>query len=257
MSCLGWAATRAFRVGDLHVGVRVSTSEIDRALVSALADVSVEDPGVPPNYSIIEDTTDHGRGQRYRVFIGCKHATTTRTLARAIAILCGFLEDHLPGPVQDGQLDLLAVTLIHGQEAVLAPWQLRFGAPTMEARLERYGIHVLEHRSALTDAEEKQVVVHPWRLPQSTRTGEGSLRMGAARRTAPGRFRLRGWLLWKSWRWQEITPGIAAAYGMTVAREPDAPEKSLDAMASLVAGLPIVAINSEREVAAHVRGLWT
>lgn len=256
MSRLGWAALRAFRLGDLHVGVRVSTSEIDSALVSTLARLSVDDADVRPNYSILEDAAEGGRAQRYRVFIGCKHATTTRTLERAIAILCGYLEDHLPSPVPHEYLDLLAVAFIHGEEAVLAPWQLRFGAPRIEARLERQGIRVLERRSAIIDVDEKQVVLHPSRLPQGEQAGEGTPRINVPSSTLPGRYRLRAWLFGASWRWQDLTPGIAAAYGMTVVRKSDNPEWSLDSMARLVTGLPIAAIGSERDVMAYVRSLW-
>jgi hypothetical protein len=257
MRRLGWAALRTIRLGELHVGIRVSSTEIDDALMSTLEAFGIDDPNAPPNYSIMQESlADHGGRRRYRIFVGCKHASTTRSLERAIAIVCGYLEDHLQRPVVDGQVELLALTLVHGDEALLAPWQLRFGAPTIEARLERQGIHVLERRLTTVAVAEKQVVISPLQLSPDARAGGEGRGFGAEARIGPGRYSLRGWLLSKSWRWEELTPGIATAYGMSVARIIDNPETTLQALATLLTGLPIAAIDSESDVAAQARALW-
>jgi hypothetical protein len=251
-------ALRSFRIGSLHIGVRTNTVELDEAVSATLRDQLVEDADVPPNYSILRESPhgDHGRA-RFRIFIGCKHATTTRTLARAVAILCGYLEDHLPGPrLRRGRAELLGLALIHREESLLAPWQLRYGAPLMEARLEGHGIRILEHRSIIVDVESKEIVVEPRRLPPAFPGGDAHLQNDPGGRVREGRYPLRAWLVWQGWRWEHVTPGIAAAYGMTIAHLDKDPGKTLHALSRLVDGLPVRAIRTAEEVMGAARDCW-
>ena len=246
---------RAFRIGHLKVGIRVNTPELDSALVACLRDVSVDDPDVPPNYAIRrEDQVDPSGQPRYRVYIGCKQAATTRTLERALAIVSGFLEDHLPRTLPEGQLDLVAVAFVGATEAVLAPWQLRHGAPTIETRVERYGIKLLEQRSVTLDVVSKEVVVAPPRLPPPPHQSGIDLAAGGWR-VPPGRYRVKAWLLQKGWRWEQITPGIATAYGLSITHRGDDPGRSLSAVATFVTGLPLCEVGSHKDVTLRVRDL--
>lgn len=250
-------ALRAFRIGSLTIGIRVNTAELDAAVTACLGGVSVDDPGVLPNYAIRSDEDGvHGRPPRYRVYIGCKHATTTRTLDRAVGVLCGYLEHHLPitAPVATRQLELVAVAFVRASEAVLAPWQLRHGSPTIEARLEREGIRVLEQRLVRVDVDSMDVIVGPPRIPSTAPNGDLEL-TDRWERVPPGQYRLRGWLMWKGWRWQQATAGIATAYGMTIARRGNDVQATLQAVATLVAGLPRFEVYTEADVTSMIRSL--
>ena len=249
-------AQRSFRIGGLHVGVRVNTSELDAALTACLRDVSVKDLAAPPNFAIRrEDEVGPGSRPRYRVYIGCGHATTTRTLERSLAILFGFMEHHLPQQPQAGQLQIVAGSFIKNQFALLAPWQTRRGLPTIEARLERDGIQMLEQRSVNIDVASKEVVVGPPLLPpMAQRDGiEPAIR---ARRALPGRYPLKGWLLWRGWRWDQLTPAIATAYGLSISSQPADPQEALRVLADLVVGLPLMEVDSEADLSTTVRGVF-
>jgi hypothetical protein len=249
---------RSFRLGTLHVGVRTNASDFDAALTAALQDYAVDDTKVPPNYSVVLEPSFQSRSRpRYQIFVGCKQATTTRSLDRAVGIVCGYMEDHLSRPqLDEGHVELAAVSLVHGREALLAPWQMRHGAPLLEARLERHDIQILEHRSAVIDVGSSAVVVGPPLLPSTPLVRGRRDQDGFRARVPEGHYRLRGWLVWEGWRWGKVTPGIATAYGMTIAHQHGSPEQTLESLSRFVTAVTLRPIRSVDEVAQIASECW-
>jgi hypothetical protein len=251
-------ALRTVRIGELHLGVRTNTRALDLALTETLQGHLVDDRDAPANYSIFHDVADSSQtSTRFRIYIGCKHATTTRTLTRAVAIVCGYLEDHVvTKESQTETLEMLAVALVHRDEALLAPWQVRHGAPLVESRLERRGVRLLERRFVLVDPRTKELIVQPPSLPAAGVADISVAHGVVGHRVAGGRYSLRAWLVWQGWRWATATPAIATAYGMTVTRLDEDPARILSNLAKLVEDLSIRSIRTENEVLAIARDLW-
>ena len=251
-------ATVSLGVGDFHVGVRVNAADVGSRLRSELADIVVHDAEAPANYSILSGpSSPSGEVASFRIYAGCKHVFTTDSVHRAIAVLVGYIHDFLPeSQRQQRYLRMVGLALVHECEAILIPWQLRHRSPSLERRLARDDVRLLESTTVLVDADRQQLVVPPWRIaaaPSATGAPRGFL----AERTPPGRYQLRAWCVTLRQSRPELSSALAVAHGMTIAHHRGRPRDTLTSLAALVADLPVLPISNSPDLIEFARATWS
>ena len=211
------------------------------ALEGALREHVVTDPIAPASYALYE-TPVVMRGTRplYRIYKDCTNLFTTPSLARALSVLVGFLDDA-SSPKQSehsGSLRLHAAGLVGQDRAVLASWTLPYRYPSLESGLRRDGIRLLERRSVLVDVDTAELVVPRSRLTVAEwgahRTTD-ALEV-ADQMTSAGRYPIAAWIFETlTGPARELSRAEAVARGLRVVYRDGQPvASSLRRLASLV-----------------------
>jgi hypothetical protein len=256
VSHLVWVGRSAVSVGGFHLGVNYSSDHLRYTIEEAFEAQLIEDEDVPPNYSILEGTTNLSRSRpMYRVFDGCINIFTTASLGRAIAVLQSLLEEHLPRePLPAHVVRLAVLALIGPSAAVLAPYGLRHRMPNLEQRIQSSGLRVLDRPSVLIDANDGSLVVPQRRLYRSSGTeGMGPL----VEAMTPGRISVVAWLMF-------TTPGevgamsraLGVARGMAAAHTiGSAPTRNLALLARLAERIGFIGVRRDQDVVSSARTL--
>jgi hypothetical protein len=240
------------RVGDYHVGVRTNALEVRERLTEVLSHLLVADPTVRASYAVYGSSDKSGERRTYSVYYDCNRIRVTRSLDRAVAVVIAQLEQHLPRPVHPAhvvEVDSSAILAVN--DAVLVPWALPYFAPATEFRLEKNGLRLYEGASVWIDTDRREVVIPQRRLL----TQAGAAVLPAAALTEPGRRTLSCWVFLgrpeHSGADLSRAGALARALGFTYRHHTLA--ANLQALAHLLAGLEVLAVDEIHEIAKTAR----
>jgi hypothetical protein len=239
------------------VGVRASTEAATARVQHAFERYVVIDRSAPPNYSLY--LTDPGLDRSrplVRLYRGCDLIFVTCSLPRAIAVLRGHLTEHLSArPRPRRFLRLAQMTVLGPSGAVLLPRELRTVLPSLELRLRREGLRVLESDAVLVDADTSEVVVEPWRVVFH----EGENAPGPrheAEAAAPGRYGIIAWAFRDPPADRAFTKGQAVARAMAFAyRDERDAVSNLRPLADVLQDVDAVGLPPRGEVVGWLREL--
>jgi hypothetical protein len=246
-------AKSALRVADFQVGVRSNSRNLDRVLKSVLREHVVDDPAVPPNFSLVEgETRLRGSRPAYGVQYRCAGVFSTVSLPRAVAVLIGLIDQvAMPSEHPTDVLELDAVALVGVQGAVLAPWTLRYRRPGAESRLFRDGIRVLERSSVHVDINRRAVMVTAPRLTLNDTGTDPLVPAGSvvSEMTPPGAYPISAWLFHAAGAGlRQISRADALAEAMGIAYRHGPPVSNLTHLAALLEGIELLGFVDESSV---------
>jgi peroxiredoxin Q/BCP len=197
-----WAGTRAYRLGDHHVGIRYNSDATAAVLDRLFPGALVDDHRAPDNYSVSLHTDTDGRSRELNLLVhGSTQLVRSRSAGRVIAGLLQQLSDDL-GTGDDALLKVNATVAVMGADAVLLPPGLVQWVKQLQPRFTRQGLALADVRQATVDLERAEVVV-----PQPTIDHEPAIldeldegvRLGSELPwVRPGRYPLRAWFLVRS-----------------------------------------------------------
>ena len=251
---LGWTAPATFRIGELSIGVRSATSEVDRVLRQVLADHL--EPGVdaPANFSVDGRRPGQTVGRAiHRLYRSC----TPVVRAQASSRIAWALLAHLGAFVERTRTDapvLGAMTLVSGDHAVLAPPLARRHLDRLEPLLRRRGIGVADSPVVRLDAEPRSIVLPVPNLRLAPHTAalldglddDVEAESAHAGWVAPGTYRLAGWLLLDDRATSTSSASAARGIATYTAEVDNLPriegESAIDRLRSLLTAAPGVAV---------------
>ncbi|MFN2538033.1 MAG: hypothetical protein ABR549_07760 [Mycobacteriales bacterium] len=238
----GWAATSTFSVGELDLGVRSSSGQLDEAVRQLLAPELRADLKAPANYSLFQaPRAEPGDPQRlHELFEGCASRWRARSAAELVTVLLLQLEGQRLRQ-QSEVIALSAVVLVTAAGAVVVPTGYR--QPFLEAApiLRRDGALLWPACTVGLDPSTGEIV-----LPAPALALDGSAWPAIARLDngpprelpVPGRYPLAGWLplLWRPPE-RPMTRGqaVLGAYPAIVNLDLIGAERALRALARAVA----------------------
>lgn len=180
--------------------MRTNTDDLTAVVRAALAAHLVPDGDAPPNYSAQLNDRDAAGGQPFH-FLFRKSSTEVRS--RSPRRVVEALLTQLGWYAREAESELLAVdalALVSGGDAVLLPARLRTSLVNLERLFNRAGWAVVDGLYAELDPAGGALVVQPAGLDVDEAALAALDRLAPkARRpepvAAPGRYRLRGWVL--------------------------------------------------------------
>jgi hypothetical protein len=183
--------------------VRADSEATDALLRRAFADRVVDDVDAPPNYSVVlhDDAGSRGVRQLHQLFRASSLVTRSRDHGRIVHALAAHLSAHLDDePTSDpesGLLQTIALGAVAGSNAYLLPRWLLSSLKTVQPRLNRLGVQLVDGPRTLVDATtgelvvpEPAVTVDPSVAAELAPSGKRSPEPPAI---APGRYPLRSW----------------------------------------------------------------
>ena len=212
---LVWAATTALRVGDYHIGIRSSSPALDAWVRTTFAEHVVDDPDVPPNYSLkISDEPGQAIKDLSLLYRGCRLVSSARDPVRVVQALLALLAE-LEDTQRNPRLPRLeAAAVVDGRDAVIIPAQVRLGTPELDRRLRGRGLELVDAMTVAFDPSTWELVVPPCRLvPDEARALAAWSDRDVASGVATGRYRVLAWAFS-----QHPLPSRAAAVADIAAR---------------------------------------
>lgn len=206
-SSTDWAGTRAYRMGDHHVGIRYNSDATAAVLDRLFPGAVVDDRRAPDNYSVSLNTDAGGKSSRELNLLvhGSTQLVRSRSAARVLAGLLNHLSHDLGAGDSTDEPVLLrvnATVAVVGDDAVLLPPGLVSSVKQLQPRFTRQGLAMADVPHALLDIERAEVVI-----PAPTVDHDASVlaeldegvRLGSELPwVRPGRYPLRTWFLTRS-----------------------------------------------------------
>ena len=195
---LVWAATTALRVGNYHVGIRSSSPVLDAWVRTTFAGHIVDDPNVPPNYSLkVNDEPGQVTKDLSVLYRGCRLVSSAKAPVRVAQALLAHLAELEDSQHHPNRPRLEAGAIVDGRDAVIIPAHIRLGAPDLDRRLRERGLELVDGPTVAFDPTTWELVIPPCRLvPDEARAlagwTDGSDPGGGV---AAGRYRLVAWAL--------------------------------------------------------------
>jgi hypothetical protein len=165
-------ATSTFHIGEYHIGVRSSRSEVDAAITQALRLYAVDDVEAPPNLSVRIGGYEHGsandaNGKRHGS--GSKHlhllyrssslAARSRMPSRVVWALVSYLEGFVERTEGSPYLQTSALALVGDGGAILVPRAMLGSIEQLQPRVERHGLRFVDCPTAVLDPVSAELVV--------------------------------------------------------------------------------------------------
>jgi hypothetical protein len=209
---LGWAVSSTFHIGDYHIGVRSSRTEVDAVVRQLLAAYLVDGIEAPANLSVRigghgeEPEADSGgkrrsdRGkQLHLLYRSSSLAARSRLPSRILQALVCYL-DGLGGHGPRGVLRTSMLALVADGHAIVVPRALLGSLEALQPRLERQGLRFIDAPYADVDPTTAELVIDsPGLTVDEAALTALDRHFGSPGRAEPpvgaGRFPIRGWAI--------------------------------------------------------------
>jgi hypothetical protein len=201
-SSTAWAGTRAYRVGDHHVGVRYNSDTAAEVLDRLFPSAQVDDRRVPDNYSVALHTGPTAKSRELNLLVhGSTQLVRSRSAARVLAGLLAYVSNDLVE--RDPELLRVSATAaVHEGDALLLPVGLVQWVKQLQPRFSRRGVTMVDVPYADLDLATGELVVpEPAIEHDATLLAEldDGVHLGSELPwTRPGRYPLRWWFLVRS-----------------------------------------------------------
>jgi peroxiredoxin len=201
-----WAGTRAYRMGDHHVGIRYNSDATAAVLDRLFPGATVDDRRAPDNYSVSLKAEAGGKSRELNLLVhGSTQLVRSRSAARVLGALLNHLSHDLGARDSTGERALLkvnATVAVVGNDAVLLPPGLVGSVKQLQPRFTRQGIAMADVPQALLDIERAEVVITAPIVdhdPTVLAELDEGVRLGSELpRVLAGRYPLRTWFLTRS-----------------------------------------------------------
>ena len=192
-----WTDNVAYTVGEYHVGIRTDSKDSDAVIARALGDRLVaDDPNAPANYSVVLGAAAGPKRELKLLLSGnttvCRSRSTTRVL-RALGTYLSHIVDN-----QDELYRTNNMAVLHGTDAWLLPPSLVGQLETLQPKLAKLGMRIVDQPFAMIDAETRELVVAEGsvQLDLSEYDGvEEPLGRSELPAVEPGRYRISTWVM--------------------------------------------------------------
>lgn len=196
-----WAPAQAYRVGDVHVGIRCDTEETRRTVTRLLAaQHAPQVRGAPDHYSVVLPPASDGAVRGLALLLqGGGTLVRSRSGRRVLDALVAWLSALLPPPPDCADLpSCRAPAVVADGRAVLLPPAARGWLRTLQPRLARLGVRPVDSPRTFLDPDSAAVVVPAPALPVDAAVlaaaGIPADTRSERRPAAPGRYPLAAWL---------------------------------------------------------------
>ncbi len=194
-----WSGTRAYAIGEYHVGIRADSAETHATIQAVFAAHRL--PGgtpAPVNYSVV--LGDHEGASRGLNLLMDRTTTVirSRSARRVLYGLAAYLSRVLPLP-DDGLLRTIELVGIHEGKALILPAFVLEDIEHVQPGLAKMGIAIADDPTADIDLERLELIVPEPRVQVDEAVIEALPHQGPWRtelaRVEPGRYPLGGWYL--------------------------------------------------------------
>jgi peroxiredoxin len=214
-SSTDWAGTRAYRLGDYHVGVRYN-SEHTADTLDALFDARVRDPRAQDSYAVaLYDDADGGARTLNLLVQGSQQLVRSRSAARVLrALLWRLAEDVGAVDLGTGRLRVSATAAVRRDDALLLPPGLYQWAKQLQPRFARIDIALADVPYAEVDLSTGELVVPEPAIAHRADVLarlDDDVRLGSEPPPVlPGRYPLTTWFIGRPTdEPTELTPAVA------------------------------------------------
>jgi thiol-disulfide isomerase/thioredoxin len=242
----GWREAVAYDLGELTVGIRADTAAAEELVARFLAGYETATEGrIPANYSISLGENPQGSSRALRrLFQADTVVARSRSTRRILLALAAYLSEHLPGAGEDVvRTDNLAVVV--GGDAFLLPVDVADRVDDLEPRLNALGASLVDEQYASIAPATGELVVAEHRLKVDTSVLAELDDPADAPRVEPGRYPLRGWLMW-DWEFDNEQPTEASSVYVAFDRVVLPPDQTVgaavDDLEQLLARVPVVTV---------------
>jgi hypothetical protein len=233
-----WAGTRAYRIGDHHVGIRYNSDATAAVLDRLFPGSTVDDRRAPDNYSVSLNTDTDGTSRDLNLLVhGGTQLVRSRSAARVLAGLLQYLSADL-GTSDDSLLKVNATVAVIGDDAVLLPPGLVQWVKQLQPRFTRQGIAMVDVPQAALDLEPAEVVIPAPTVdhdPAVLAELDVGVRLGSELPwVRPGRYPVRAWFLAHSPDTiGELSRGLAVTAALPLAYQGEELEQAVAQLATL------------------------
>lgn len=237
-----WRGTRAFALGEYHVGVRYDDDATARVLDRFFADARVDDPSVPDNYAVALGGTPTTRGagasRSLKLLVqGGTQLVRSRSGARVLAALLQYVSADLEHAAPS-LARVNATAVVRDNAALLLPSGLVAHLKRLQPRLARAGMALVDTPRVLLDLETRELVVPEPVVPYDADLLDEldrDVRLGSELPWVhPGRYPLRTWFLARSDdAIGPLTPGVGITAALPQLFERDDRRERVEQLAEL------------------------
>ncbi len=194
-----WAGTAAYRIGDVHVGIRYNEPETAAVLDRLLAGARVQDRRTPDNYSVALHPTMGAGSRRLNLLVqDGNQLVRSRSAARVLAALLNHLDAQLTPP-DEHLLALDASAGVVEGRALLLPSGLVHWAKQIQTKLARRGIVLVDAPYVSIDPESGELVVPTPSMPHDPKVldelDDDARLAPELPHIGPGRYPIAAWYL--------------------------------------------------------------
>jgi peroxiredoxin len=198
-----WQGTRAYALGDHHVGIRYDDVDTAAVLDRLFDGARVHDRRVPDNYSVAlgGTKTTHGAGTARSLKLlvhGSSQLVRSRSDGRVLNGLLQYLSADLE-PADPSLARVSATAMVRDGEAVLLPAGLVDFVKQLQPRLARIGLSIVDTPRTMLDLPARELVVPEPSIPYDASVIaelDDGVELGRELPwIRPGRYPLRTWLL--------------------------------------------------------------
>jgi len=217
-----WKGTRAYAIGDYHVGLRYDGDETADGLDRLFRGARVKDRRVPDNYSVAlggrPTTKAVGTSRSLKLLVhGGTQLVRSRSGGRVLAGLLQRLSADL-APADPAFTRVVATAVVRDGEALLLPAGLLDFVKQLQPRLAKAGLCIVDTPRTLLDWSTRELVVPEPTVPHDesvvAELDEGVKLGRELPWVRPGRYPLRTWFLTRS---PEHTGPLSTAVAVTAA----------------------------------------
>jgi hypothetical protein len=198
-----WQGTRAYALGEYHVGLRfdddATATVLDRLFVGA----RVNDRRVPDNYGVALDagptTIRDGAAQPLKLLVrGGTQLVRSRSGGRVLAALLQHLSAEL-APHDPSLTRVDATAVLRGDDALLLPPGLVNFVKELQPRFARANLRFVDAPQVLLDLDRAELVIPDPAVPHDPSVIDeldAIAKLGTEPpRTRPGRYGIRTWFV--------------------------------------------------------------
>jgi peroxiredoxin len=198
-----WQGTRAYALGDYHVGIRYDDDATAGVLDRLFDGARVHDRRAPDNYSVAlggtSTTKGAGTSRSLKLLVhGSSQLVRSRSGGRVVNALLQYLSADLSEP--DPSLARVSATaMVRDGEAILLPAGLVDFVKQLQPRLARIGVSIVDTPRTLLDVGARELVLPEPTVPYDAAVIaelDDGVKLGRERPwIRPGRYPLTTWLL--------------------------------------------------------------
>jgi hypothetical protein len=196
-----WAGTRAYAIGEYHIGVRADSPETHETLRAVFAAYRLpDDTPAPTNFSIV--LGDHEGSSRglHLLLEGNGVVVRTRSSSRVLYGLAAYLSNVIAPATSGATLRTYDRLGVVDGKAVILPGLILNDLEHVQAGLAKLGVAVADEPVTTIDLEGTEAVVpEPLVTPDAgaiEQLPEPKRWTTELPRVLPGRYPLAGWFTW-------------------------------------------------------------
>jgi peroxiredoxin len=262
-----WDGTRAYALGEYHVGIRYDDDTTAEVLDRLFAGARVKDRRVPDNYSVAlggtKTTKGAGASRSLKLLVhGSRQLVRSRSGGRVLQALLQYLSADLDA--DDSKLVRVhATAMVRDGDAVLVPAGLVDHVKQLQPRLAKIGASIVDTPRTLLDVPAGELVVPEPTVPHDASVIaelDAGVKLGNELPwVRPGRYPLRAWLLVRSPdQIGPMTPGVAVTSAVSSLYDLDDLVGSVDVLGELFTTVPPIGVwyESADELVREVRAAF-